>query len=170
MPVMAYSPLAGPGASLLGDPTLARIGAARGCSAAAVAYVIAIPKSGLTAHVKENAVALTLTLTPQELQTLDAAVSAPPLDAVPNSQRDSFWVKSRDGIGGPLMSALPPIADIAECDCDARFVPKADIEARSNVLGGSTLCSSKGGGGTDGRRQHPIQHNWAGHALRLLCG
>ena len=37
MPVMAYSPLGGPGASLLRDPTLARIGVAHGCSAAAVA-------------------------------------------------------------------------------------------------------------------------------------
>jgi diketogulonate reductase-like aldo/keto reductase len=81
MPVMAYSPLGGPGASLLRDPTLARIGAAHGCSAAAVALawtirsgnVIAIPESGSVAHVKENAVALSLTLTPQELQTLDAA-------------------------------------------------------------------------------------------------
>jgi diketogulonate reductase-like aldo/keto reductase len=81
MPVMAYSPLGGPGASLLRDPTLARIGAARGCSAAAVALawtirsgnVIAIPESGSPAHVKENAVALALTLTPQELQILDAA-------------------------------------------------------------------------------------------------
>jgi hypothetical protein len=35
--------------------------------------VIAIPESGSVAHVKENAVALSLTLTPQELQTLDAA-------------------------------------------------------------------------------------------------
>ncbi|MEA2540790.1 MAG: hypothetical protein QOH35_2156 [Acidobacteriaceae bacterium] len=81
MPVMAYSPLGGTGASLLGDPTLARIGAAHGCSAAAVALawtirngnVIAIPESGSVAHVKENAVALSLTLTPEELQTLDAA-------------------------------------------------------------------------------------------------
>lgn len=85
MPVMAYSPLGGPGASLLRDPTLAQIGAARGCSAAAVALawtirsgnVIAIPESGLAAHVKENAVALTLTLTPQELQTLDSAHPPP---------------------------------------------------------------------------------------------
>jgi diketogulonate reductase-like aldo/keto reductase len=37
MPVMAYSPLGGLGAGLLRDPTLARIGAAHGCSAAAVA-------------------------------------------------------------------------------------------------------------------------------------
>src|SRR5262249_27564850 len=52
MPVMAYSPLGGPGARLLRDPTLARIGAAHGCSAAAVAlawtirsgHVIAIPE------------------------------------------------------------------------------------------------------------------------------
>jgi diketogulonate reductase-like aldo/keto reductase len=81
MPVMAYSPLGGTGASLLRDPTLARIGAAHGCSAAAVALawtirngnVIAIPESGSVAHVKENAVALSLTLTPEELQTLDAA-------------------------------------------------------------------------------------------------
>jgi len=79
MPVMAYSPL-GIG-SLVRDPTLARIGAAHGCSATAVAlawvirsgHVIAIPESGSAAHVKENAVALALTLTPQELQTLDAA-------------------------------------------------------------------------------------------------
>ena len=85
MPVMAYSPLGGPGASLSRDPTLARIGAARGCSAAAVALawtmrsgnVIAIPESGSPAHVKENAAALSLTLTPQELQTLDAAHPPP---------------------------------------------------------------------------------------------
>jgi diketogulonate reductase-like aldo/keto reductase len=83
MPVMAYTPLGG--ASLLHDPTLARIGAAHGCSAAAVALawairsgnVIAIPESGSAAHVKENAVALSLTLTPQDLQTLDAAHPPP---------------------------------------------------------------------------------------------
>src|SRR5262249_49867090 len=81
MPVMAYSPLGGPGAKLLRDSMLARIGTAHGCSAAAVALagtirsgnVIAIPESGSVAHVKENAVALSLTLTPQELQTLDGA-------------------------------------------------------------------------------------------------
>jgi diketogulonate reductase-like aldo/keto reductase len=39
--------------------------------------VIAIPESGLAAHVKENAVALSLTLTPQELQSLDAAYPRP---------------------------------------------------------------------------------------------
>jgi len=85
MPVMAYSPLGGPGASLLRDPTLSRLGAAHSCSAAAVALawtirngnVIAIPESGSAAHVKENAVALSLTLTPQELHTLDAAHPPP---------------------------------------------------------------------------------------------
>jgi diketogulonate reductase-like aldo/keto reductase len=85
VPVMAYSPLGGPGASLLHDPTLESIGAARGCSAAAVAlawtirsgHVIAIPESGSVEHVKENAVALSLTLTPQELRTLDAAYPPP---------------------------------------------------------------------------------------------
>jgi len=85
MPVMAYSPLGGTGASLLRDPTLVRIGAAHECSAAAVALawtirngnVIGIPESGSVAHVKENAVALSLTLTPQELQSLDAAYPLP---------------------------------------------------------------------------------------------
>ena len=85
LPVMAYSPLGGPGAGLLRDPTLVRIAAARGCSAAAVALawtmrsgnVIAIPESGSPAHVKDNAVALSLTLTPQEIQTLDAVHPAP---------------------------------------------------------------------------------------------
>ena len=85
MPVMAYSPPGGLGANLLRDPTLTQIGEAHGSSAAAVALawtirsgnVIAIPESGLAAHVKENAVALTLTLTPQELQTLDAAYPPP---------------------------------------------------------------------------------------------
>jgi diketogulonate reductase-like aldo/keto reductase len=64
MPVMAYSPLGGD--SLVHNPTLARIGAAHSCSAAAVALawvirsgnVIGIPESGSAAHVKENVVAL----------------------------------------------------------------------------------------------------------------
>jgi diketogulonate reductase-like aldo/keto reductase len=85
MPVMAYSPLGGAGASLLRDPTLARIGAAHNCSAAAVALawairngnVIAIPESGSAEHVKENAVALSLTLTPDEPRILDATRPVP---------------------------------------------------------------------------------------------
>ena len=85
MPVMAYSPFGGAGASLLRDSTLARIGAAHGCSAAAVALawtirngdVIAIPESGSAEHVQENAVALSLTLAPDELHALDAAHPPP---------------------------------------------------------------------------------------------
>ena len=85
--VMAYTPL---GRDLLRDATLTRIGQAHGCSAATVALawairggnVIAIPESGQAAHVKENALALSLTLTPQELQSLDAA-HPPPGHAVP---------------------------------------------------------------------------------------
>jgi hypothetical protein len=40
------------------------------------------------------------------------------------------------------MSAIHPKADIAECDCDVRFVPKADImrcSNRSHLLGHVTL-------------------------------
>ena len=85
MPMMAYSPLGGAGASLLRDSTLARIGAAHRCSAAAVALawtirngnVIAIPESGSAEHVRENAVALSLTLTPDDLHALDAAHPPP---------------------------------------------------------------------------------------------
>jgi diketogulonate reductase-like aldo/keto reductase len=85
LPVMAYSPLGGGSSRLVTDPTLAQIGTAHGCSAAAIALawavrsgnVIAIPESGSPAHVKENAVALSLTLTPQELQKLDAAFPGP---------------------------------------------------------------------------------------------
>jgi aryl-alcohol dehydrogenase-like predicted oxidoreductase len=59
--------------------------AAHGCSPAAVAlawtirsgHVIAIPESGSVAHVKDNAVALSLTLSPEELQALDAAHPPP---------------------------------------------------------------------------------------------
>jgi diketogulonate reductase-like aldo/keto reductase len=86
IPVMAYSPLGGAGNLVVRDPVPARIGAAHDCSAAAVALawvvrngnVIAIPESGVAAHVKENAVALSLTLAPQELQMLDAAYQGPP--------------------------------------------------------------------------------------------
>jgi diketogulonate reductase-like aldo/keto reductase len=85
MPVMAYSPLGGDNNLVIRDRTLVQIGAAHNCSAAAVALawvisngnVIAIPESGVPAHVKENAVALSLTLTPQEIQILDTAYPGP---------------------------------------------------------------------------------------------
>ena len=81
IPVMAYSPLGGDRHLVVGDRTLAQIGTSHGCSAAAVALawvirggnVIAIPESGSPAHVKENAVAFSVALTPRDLQTLDAA-------------------------------------------------------------------------------------------------
>ena len=70
MPVMAASPLGGIeyARQLLGERTLAELGAMHGCSPAAVALafvirsgnVIAIPESGDPAHVKENAVALSI--------------------------------------------------------------------------------------------------------------
>jgi diketogulonate reductase-like aldo/keto reductase len=86
MPVMAYSPLGGDNDLVIHDRTLAQIGAAHGCSAAAVALswvirtgnVVAIPESGVPAHVKENALALSLTLTPEEFQALNASYPGPP--------------------------------------------------------------------------------------------
>ncbi len=85
IPVMAYSPLGGEHNLVVGDRTLAQIGATHGCTAAAVALawvirsgnVIGIPESGSPAHVKENAVALSLALTPRDLQTLEAAYPGP---------------------------------------------------------------------------------------------
>jgi diketogulonate reductase-like aldo/keto reductase len=85
VPVMAYSPLGGDNNLVVGDHTLAQIGAAHQCSAAAVALawairggnVIAIPESGSPAHTKENAAALSITLTPQDVQTLSAAFPGP---------------------------------------------------------------------------------------------
>jgi diketogulonate reductase-like aldo/keto reductase len=46
-------------------------------SGQSVAVIIAIPESGSAAHVKENVVALSMTLTPEDLQTLDAAHPRP---------------------------------------------------------------------------------------------
>jgi diketogulonate reductase-like aldo/keto reductase len=85
VPVMAYSPLGGDHNLVTDNRTLAQIGTAYGCSAAAVALawvirsgsVIAIPESGSPAHVKENAVALSIALTPKDLQALDAAFPGP---------------------------------------------------------------------------------------------
>jgi diketogulonate reductase-like aldo/keto reductase len=85
MPIMAYSPLGGDNNLVIHDATLAQIGAAHGCSAAAVALawvirsgkVIAIPESGSPAHTQENAKALSVALTPQDMQTLAAAYPGP---------------------------------------------------------------------------------------------
>lgn len=80
VPVMAYSPLGGDRHLVVHDRTLAQIGAAHGVSAAAVAlawvirsgHVIAIPESGSPEHTRQNAAALSLELTSQDLQTLHA--------------------------------------------------------------------------------------------------
>ncbi len=85
VPVMAYSPLGGDNNLVVADRRLAQIGAMHGCTAAAVALawvirggnVIAIPESGSPAHVKENAVALSMALTPRDLQTLATAYPGP---------------------------------------------------------------------------------------------
>jgi len=76
MPVMAASPLGGieDAHLLVGDRTLAQIGAMHGVSAAAVALawvmrsgnVIAIPESGNPEHVKENAAALSIRWIPAD--------------------------------------------------------------------------------------------------------
>ena len=81
MPVMAYSPLGGDHHLVVNDPTLAKVAAAHGCSAAAVALawvirsgnVIAIPESGSPEHTRENAAALSLQLTPGDIRNLEAA-------------------------------------------------------------------------------------------------
>jgi diketogulonate reductase-like aldo/keto reductase len=85
IPVMAYSPLGGDNSSLVRDPTLAQLGAAHGCSAAAIALawsirsgtVIAIPESGSPAHARENAAALSIALTPGDIEKLTAAYPGP---------------------------------------------------------------------------------------------
>ena len=81
MPVMAYSPLGGDRNLVMSDPKVKQVAAAHQCSPSAVALawvirsgkVIAIPESGSPAHTKENAQALSLELTPQDIQTLTAA-------------------------------------------------------------------------------------------------
>lgn len=86
MPIMAYSPLgAGGTASLLSDPTLGRVAAARGVTPAAVALAwamrdgrtIALVESGSSPHIREDAVAATLVLGDSEIAALDAAFPPP---------------------------------------------------------------------------------------------
>ncbi len=97
MPVMAYCPLAQAGRlrdGLLQNSTVHEIAAAHGVSAAQILLawvishqgVIAIPKASSVAHVQENAAALNITLSSDELARLDNAFPAPgrktPLDVV----------------------------------------------------------------------------------------
>ncbi|MGO1310524.1 MAG: aldo/keto reductase [Kluyvera intermedia] len=97
IPVMAYCPLAQAGrlrSGLLADSTVLDIASAHRATAAQIllAWVIhhqgvmAIPKAATVAHVEENAAALNIALTAEDLSRLDKAFPAPgrkvALDAV----------------------------------------------------------------------------------------
>ena len=83
MPVMAYSPLGGDNNLVIRDRILVQIGCRTqllnsrrgrvGLGDPAMATLSPIPESGVPEHVRENAVALSLTLTSEELQKLNAA-------------------------------------------------------------------------------------------------
>jgi diketogulonate reductase-like aldo/keto reductase len=83
IPLMAYSPIEQ--GRLLGKPALAAVAARHGATPAQVALafvlrhpdVIAIPKAGAVAHVEENAGALGISLTPEDLADLDRAFPPP---------------------------------------------------------------------------------------------
>lgn len=83
IPVMAYSPVER--GRLLDSPVLAAVARRHGATLAQVAlawvlrlpHVAAIPKAGSAEHVRDNARALDLTLTPEDLAELDAAFPPP---------------------------------------------------------------------------------------------
>jgi diketogulonate reductase-like aldo/keto reductase len=83
MPIMAYSPVEQ--GRLLGSPVLAEVAGRHGATPAQVAlawvlrlpYVNAIPKAGTVAHVRENAGALSLRLSREDLAELDRAFPPP---------------------------------------------------------------------------------------------
>lgn len=84
MPVMAYSPI-GQGGRLLRSPALLAVAKRHGATPAQVALawalrqqgVIAIPKAGTTAHVLQNAEAVKLTLTGEDIAEIDKAFPPP---------------------------------------------------------------------------------------------
>jgi len=84
MPVMAYSPI-GQGGSLLRHTALRAVAARRGATPAQVALafvlrqpgVIAIPKAADMVHVRQNAQALEVCLTAEDIADLDAAFPPP---------------------------------------------------------------------------------------------
>ncbi|QOL14557.1 aldo/keto reductase [Dickeya dianthicola] len=97
LPVMAYCPLAQAGQlrhNLFTHPALVRVAQQRALTPAQVLLawatrqpgIIAIPKASTLAHVNENAAALHVTLSPEDLAILDEAYPAPrrkqPLDVV----------------------------------------------------------------------------------------
>ncbi len=84
VPIMAYSPV-GQGGRLLRDPALRAVAARHGAAPAAIAIawtlrqpgVVSIPKAADAAHVRQNAAAAALRLTPEDLAELDAAFPPP---------------------------------------------------------------------------------------------
>lgn len=97
MPVMAYCPLAQAGrlrSGLMNDPALNHLAQQKGATVAQLLLawvihpdgVIAIPKAGSVAHVKENAAALEIELSQEEIELMEKAFPAPgrktPLDMV----------------------------------------------------------------------------------------
>ncbi len=84
MPVMAYSPV-GQGGALLRAPALLAAAARHAATPAQVAIawalrqpgMIAIPKASDPAHVRDNAAAAALRLTPEDLAAIDAAFPPP---------------------------------------------------------------------------------------------
>lgn len=88
MRIMAYTPLGNSGSeqrSLLENPTLKSVAARHAATPVQIALawilrhdnVIAIPKAGSKAHVRENRQALDVVLAPQDLDELDAAFPPP---------------------------------------------------------------------------------------------
>jgi diketogulonate reductase-like aldo/keto reductase len=83
VPVMAYSPIEQ--GRILGDKTLKQIAEVHGATPAQIALafvlsrpgVIAIPKSGNVAHVRENLGAADITLSEADMRALDAAFPPP---------------------------------------------------------------------------------------------
>ncbi len=81
---MAYSPV-GQGGDLLRSPVLRKVAARHEATPGQVAVawtlrlpgVISIPKAGDLAHVRENAAAAAIRLSPDDLAELDAAFPAP---------------------------------------------------------------------------------------------
>ena len=84
IPIMAYSPV-GQGGRLLRSKALRDVAERHGATPAQIAIawsmrrtgVISIPKAGDMAHVRENAAAAAIELSPEDLRAIDAAYSAP---------------------------------------------------------------------------------------------
>jgi diketogulonate reductase-like aldo/keto reductase len=84
MPIMAYSPV-GQGGRLLAAPALKKIAARHNATTAQIALawalrhpgIIAIPKAANPAHVDENAAALGIVLTAEDLADIDTAYPPP---------------------------------------------------------------------------------------------